>query len=139
MSDDAPTLPPRPVPARERPTPPAPAPTASSDVSTRAPDGTPEDTATLAPSSGRPTAAHEPVPGYELLGELGRGGMGVVYKARDIKLNRTVALKMVLAGGHADPKELVRFLAEAEAVAAVELPHVVRVFGYAEHDGRPFM
>src|SRR5262249_33966394 len=61
------------------------------------------------------------------------------YKARDIKLNRVVALKMVLSGSHADPKELVRFLAEAEAVAAIEHPHVVRVFGYGEHDGRPFM
>jgi WD40 repeat protein len=65
--------------------------------------------------------------------------MGVVYHARDLRLNRTVALKMVLAGSHADPRELIRFLAEAEAVAAVEHPHVVRVFGYGEHDGRPYM
>jgi WD40 repeat protein/tRNA A-37 threonylcarbamoyl transferase component Bud32 len=111
-----------------------------SDAATLPPDRPPNDTATLPPSPGaRPAAVADPIPGYEVLGELGRGGMGVVYRARDTRLNRTVALKMVLAGAHADPRDLVRFLAEAEAVAAVEHPHVVRVFGYGEHDGRPYM
>jgi WD40 repeat protein/tRNA A-37 threonylcarbamoyl transferase component Bud32 len=81
----------------------------------------------------------EGVPGYEILGELGRGGMGVVYKARDTRLNRTVALKMVLAGAHARPHDLVRFLAEAEAMAAVRHPNVIQVHGYGEHDGQPYM
>jgi tRNA A-37 threonylcarbamoyl transferase component Bud32 len=79
------------------------------------------------------------VPGYELREPLGKGGMGVVYKARQVGLNRIVALKMVLGGHRAEPRELIRFLAEAEAVAAVKHPHVVQVHEYGEADGRPFL
>jgi|GEM_PF-2549673 len=79
------------------------------------------------------------VPGYEILGELGRGGMGVVYKARQVKLNRIVALKMVLSAQHADPRELIRFLEEAQAVAAIKHPHVIQVYDSGEYQGRPFM
>ncbi len=78
------------------------------------------------------------VPGYEILGELGRGGMGVVYKARHLKANRLVALKMVLSGAHAGREELRRFQSEAEAVARLQHPHIVQVYDVGEHEGRPF-
>ena len=78
------------------------------------------------------------LPGYELLEELGRGAMGVVYKARQIALNRLVAIK-VLAADRVQSRDLIRFLAEAEAIAAIEHPHVVQVFEFGERTGRPFM
>jgi tRNA A-37 threonylcarbamoyl transferase component Bud32 len=78
------------------------------------------------------------IPGYEMHGELGRGGMGIVYKARHLGLNRTVALKMILAGGHASEQELVRFLHEAESVAQLQHPHIVQVFESGQHAGLPY-
>src|SRR5262249_45742624 len=79
------------------------------------------------------------VPGYEVLGVLGRGGTAVVYKARQRGLNRIVALKMILAGAHASPAELSRFRAEAEAVARLQLPNIVQVHEVGEHGGLPFI
>ncbi len=78
------------------------------------------------------------VPGYEVMGELGRGGMGVVYLARQVPANRDVALKMVLSADLAGGSELVRFRTEAEAVARLQHPHIVAVFDVGEHAGRPF-
>ena len=78
------------------------------------------------------------VPGYEIISELGRGGMGVVYKARQISLNRIVALKMLPGGAYAEQHELARFLAEAEAVAAVRHPHVVQVYDFGQCAARPY-
>jgi formylglycine-generating enzyme required for sulfatase activity/tRNA A-37 threonylcarbamoyl transferase component Bud32 len=78
------------------------------------------------------------VPGFVVEAELGRGGMGVVYKARQAALNRPVALKMVLGGHHADPLARARFLVEAEAVAALDHPHVVRVYEFGQFD-LPFL
>jgi serine/threonine protein kinase/formylglycine-generating enzyme required for sulfatase activity len=78
------------------------------------------------------------VPGYEILEELGRGGMGVVYKARQVRLNRIVALKMILGGSHTGPEERVRFLAEAEMIAAVNHPGIVQIHQFGTHDGLLF-
>jgi WD40 repeat protein/tetratricopeptide (TPR) repeat protein len=78
------------------------------------------------------------VPGYELLGVLGRGGMGVVYKARHLALKRVVALKMIRSGGHADDDERQRFRSEAEAVARLQHPNIVQVHEVGEHEGLPY-
>ncbi len=78
------------------------------------------------------------IPGYEIEGELGRGGMGVVYKARQVRLNRTVALKMILASEHSGPEAAIRFLAEAESVAKIQHPNIVQIFHIDEHAGHPF-
>jgi hypothetical protein len=78
------------------------------------------------------------VPRYEIVREVGRGGMGVVYEARQVGLNRTVALKMILAGAHAGPEAVRRFRAEAEAVARLKHPNVVQIHDIDEAGGLPF-
>src|SRR5262245_31202366 len=88
-----------------------------------------------AATTGRPTVS---IPGYELLGEIGRGGMGVVYKARHLKLNRLVALKMVLSGEFARQVDLERFNTEARRLARVQHPNIVDIYDVGEYAGRPY-
>jgi tRNA A-37 threonylcarbamoyl transferase component Bud32 len=124
-----------------------------SPVDATLPYVTPEDASTIPPPlEGDPDATLAPTlpyssrlagdglapPGYEILGELGRGGMGVVYKARQIKADRLVALKMILSGGHAGEDERHRFRTEGEAVARLQHPGIVQVFEIGEYDGRSF-
>jgi serine/threonine-protein kinase len=78
------------------------------------------------------------VPGHDVLSLLGHGGMGVVYAARHRKLDRTVAVKMLLGGVHTDPVGLKRLVREAESVAALRHPNIVQVHEVGEHDGLPY-
>jgi serine/threonine-protein kinase len=78
------------------------------------------------------------LPGYEVTEILGRGGVGVVYKAMHQRLNRPVAVKMLLSGQHASPDELERFLREAEAVAKLHHPNVVDLYDVGEVEGKPY-
>jgi tetratricopeptide (TPR) repeat protein len=124
--------------------PPADPTTPAGDPTTPAgdPTATPADPGTLVQQGvpGHVRAAARPaVPGYELVGELGRGGMGVVYQARHLALNRTVALKMIRGGRDPSPQDLARFRTEAEAVARLQHPGVVQVYEVGEHAGRPYL
>jgi eukaryotic-like serine/threonine-protein kinase len=86
-----------------------------------------------------PAAAELPqIPGHELHEVLGRGGMGVVYKARHLGLNRIVAVKMLLNGAHGSPEARERFLREAEAVAGLRHPNIVQVYDLGDQGGQPY-
>src|SRR3954469_10748468 len=84
------------------------------------------------------TAGLPQVPGYEVEAVLGRGGMGVVFRARHLRLGRIVALKMALAGAYAGPQERERFQREAEAVAGLRHPNVVQIYDVGDAEGQPY-
>ena len=107
---------------------------------------------TSAESLGQPADVFEPhyrtekksrvpkqIASYEILDEIGRGGMGVVYKAQDQRLKRTVALKVILAGGHAGEVELARFQIEAESVARLKHHNFVQIYEVGSDEGLPFL
>src|SRR5262249_44484947 len=77
------------------------------------------------------------VPGYQVLGQLGEGGMGVVYRARHLELKRLVALKMIRTA-FVTAEQRLRFRAEAEAVARLPHPGIIQVFDIGEHNGQPY-
>jgi tetratricopeptide (TPR) repeat protein len=98
---------------------------------------TPEKAAAAAKASA--LAADQPsIPGYEVIAEVGRGGMGIVYRARQLRPNRTVALKMILAGAQGRAEYLTRFRLETEAVARLHHPNIVQIYEVGEHQGRPY-
>jgi serine/threonine-protein kinase len=93
---------------------------------------------TASPPDAAPTQHLRRIGSYEILGVLGRGGMGVVYKAHQPSLKRTVALKMILDAA-AEPTALARFKAEAEAVAQLQHANIVQIYEIGEHEGRPYL
>src|SRR5262249_13932761 len=91
------------------------------------------------PAEPRSQAAELPnLPGYELMGLIDEGGMGTVYRARQSRLQRQVAIKMVRAGRHARADQLDRFRAEAEAVARLRHPHIIQIYEVGEWQGQPY-
>jgi serine/threonine protein kinase len=90
-----------------------------------------------APISAEAQSDYPSIPGYVILRQLEAGGMGVVYQARQAGLNRLVALKMIRTP-RAEPEELARFKVEAEAVARLDHPNIVRIHDFGEHNGLPF-
>src|SRR5262245_27243857 len=93
-------------------------------------------TGALAPEHPAGESTCPAVNGYDVTRVLGRGGMAVVYHARDLKLRRPVALKMIRAGSQAGPQEVARFRTEAEAVARLRHPNIVQIYEIGQHEGQ---
>jgi WD40 repeat protein len=112
---------------------------ADAGVSAAAPSAGADRTVAGFESSTREPRVCPAVPGYEILGELGRGAMGVVYHARELLLNRSCAVKMILSGVHADAVSSRRFLMEAESVARLHHANIVQIYHIGEAGGLPFL
>ncbi len=102
--------------------------------------GKPAESSALVAASfrGNQAAAFPRIPGYEIVAELGRGGMGIVYQARDAKLNRWVALKTILAGNLASCERTIRFMLEGDTIARLRHPNIIQIYGVGQHKGTPY-
>jgi serine/threonine protein kinase len=112
---------------------------ATSSLDALARDGTaPDPFAETSPSTADEAPSWPNVPGYEILGAIDRGAMGVVYKARQLSLDRIVALKMIRGNLEPGPRDLSRFRQEARAVASLNHPNIIKIFDFGEHNGLPY-
>lgn len=98
-----------------------------------------KDAKTTAPMEPWPTLAETVISGFKIVGEVGSGAMGVVYRAWDLKLNRFVALKLILDNDRVSAEQMRRFLAEGQAMARLHHPHIVQIYTCGEHEGTPYL
>lgn len=101
-------------------------------------EGSQESSAVVRPVAKEKSLRKLKIPGHEILGELGRGGMGAVYRAKQLRADRMVALKIILSVDHARPEELARFQTEIQSVAQLQHPNIVQVYEAGQVDELPY-